>query len=93
MVQVSERNTDGSIKSLRVHDILREFAIQKAKENKFLVVCSNQADWELPHCREARRVAVHYSDFNESMKQYASPIFALCLYSQTQSWTVPSLGY
>jgi hypothetical protein len=73
MVQVFDRNRDGSINSLRVHDILRDLAIQKAKENKFLVVCSNQADWELPHCREARRVAVHYSNFNESMQQYASP--------------------
>jgi hypothetical protein len=73
MVQVSSRDIDGSIRYLRVHDILRDLAIQKAKENKFLVVCSNQADWELPHCREARRVAVHYSNFNESMQQYANP--------------------
>jgi len=85
MVQVSDRNRDGSIKSLRVHDILRDLAIQKAKENKFLVVCSKEADWELPHCREARRVAVHYSNFNESMKQYANPnIRSLLIFGESK---------
>jgi hypothetical protein len=86
MVQVSDRSLDGSIESLRVHDILRDFAIQKAEENNFLVVCSKEDDWEKQHCREARRVAVHYSNFNESVKQYASPnLRSLLIFGEGES--------
>ncbi|KAJ1690950.1 hypothetical protein LUZ63_015105 [Rhynchospora breviuscula] len=65
MVQVSERFPDGSIKYCRVHDILRDLAVQKAKEINFLMVCSNPDDWK--YCSKARRVAIHYSDDNESI--------------------------
>ncbi|KAJ4808001.1 Disease resistance protein (CC-NBS-LRR class) family [Rhynchospora pubera] len=40
MVQVSKRSWSGRVKYCCVHDILHELAIHKAKENNFLLVCS-----------------------------------------------------
>ncbi|KAJ1695685.1 hypothetical protein LUZ63_012383 [Rhynchospora breviuscula] len=71
MVQVSKKNPDGSIKYCRVHDVLRELAVKKAKEINFLMVCSKPNDWE--RCSKARRVAIHYSlDLNEPICNYAN---------------------
>ncbi|KAJ1690029.1 hypothetical protein LUZ63_014184 [Rhynchospora breviuscula] len=41
MILVSARSYDDSIEQCGVHDLLRELAIEKAKDNKFLVVFSN----------------------------------------------------
>ncbi|KAJ4809403.1 Nbs-lrr resistance protein [Rhynchospora pubera] len=72
MVQVSDKDFDGSIKSCRVHDVLRDLAIQKAKEINFLIVCSKPNDWM--SCNKARRVAINYSsNVNEPMGDYANP--------------------
>ncbi|XP_078170454.1 disease resistance protein RPP13-like [Carex rostrata] len=71
LVQVSERSHVGSITSCRIHDLLREVAIQKAKEDNFVTICSNPPDnWM--SVAKARRVAVHYSGCDELMK-YANP--------------------
>ena len=59
---MSERSHDGSIDFCHVHDLLRDLAIEKAKEDNFLTVCSKPGDEH--SCGEARRVAVHHSDSN-----------------------------
>ncbi|KAJ3708430.1 hypothetical protein LUZ61_012135 [Rhynchospora tenuis] len=71
IIQVSRRFSDGSIKYCQVHDILRDLAVQKAKEINFLMVCSNPDNWE--SCSKARRVAIHYSDINKSIDNYDNP--------------------
>ncbi|KAJ4789915.1 Disease resistance protein (CC-NBS-LRR class) family [Rhynchospora pubera] len=72
MVQVSYKGFDGSILYCRVHDVLRDLAIQKAKEINFLIVCSKPNDWM--SCSQARRVAINYSsNVNELMGDYANP--------------------
>ncbi|KAJ4760912.1 Disease resistance protein (CC-NBS-LRR class) family protein [Rhynchospora pubera] len=38
LVQVAERTFNGAIKTIRVHDLLREVALCEAKENDFLVI-------------------------------------------------------
>ncbi|XP_078170455.1 disease resistance protein RPP13-like [Carex rostrata] len=71
LVQVSERSHVGSIRSCRIHDLLREVAIQKAKEDNFVTICSKPPDnWM--SVAKARRVAVHYSGCDELMK-HANP--------------------
>ncbi|KAJ4769421.1 hypothetical protein LUZ62_053678 [Rhynchospora pubera] len=42
MIQVVKRHYNGSIKYCRIHDLLRDLAIEKAKENNFLQIISNQ---------------------------------------------------
>ncbi|XP_078170452.1 disease resistance protein RPP13-like isoform X2 [Carex rostrata] len=71
LVQVSRRSHVGSITSCRIHDLLREVAIQKAKEDNFVTICSKPPDnWM--SVTKARRVAVHYSGCDELMK-HANP--------------------
>ncbi|XP_078170453.1 putative disease resistance RPP8-like protein 2 [Carex rostrata] len=71
LVQVSRRSHVGSITSCRIHDLLREVAIQKAKEDNFVTICSKPPDnWM--SVAKARRVAVHYSGCDELMK-HANP--------------------
>ncbi|KAJ4814711.1 Disease resistance protein (CC-NBS-LRR class) family [Rhynchospora pubera] len=83
MVQVSRKGFDGSIQYCRVHDVLRDLAIQKAKEINFLIVCSNPNDWM--SCNKARRVAINYSsNGNELMGDYANPnIRSLLLFGES----------
>ncbi|XP_078158265.1 disease resistance protein RPP13-like isoform X1 [Carex rostrata] len=70
LVQVLKRSHDDSITSCRIHDLLRELAIKKAKEDNFLTICSNPDNRE--SSAKARRVAVHYSGCDELMK-HANP--------------------
>ena len=41
MIQVVERERDGRVKSCRMHDLLRDLAISKAKDSKFFEVRGN----------------------------------------------------
>ncbi|KAJ3701361.1 hypothetical protein LUZ61_005066 [Rhynchospora tenuis] len=71
MVQVSKKFSDGSIRYCRVHDVMRDLAIQKAKEMNFLIVCSKPDDWK--SYNKARRVTIHYSSYvNEPIGDYAN---------------------
>ncbi|XP_078161816.1 disease resistance protein RPP13-like [Carex rostrata] len=58
MVQVSRRSCVGKIKYCHTHDLLRDLAIQKAKENNFLTVVSKN-DTNLSCRTSARRAALH----------------------------------
>ncbi|XP_078150694.1 disease resistance protein RPP13-like [Carex rostrata] len=70
LVQVSQRSHTGSIVSCRIHDLLREVVIQRAKEDNFLTIFSNSDNQKSD--AKARRVAVHYSGCNELM-EHANP--------------------
>ncbi|XP_078163886.1 putative disease resistance RPP13-like protein 3 [Carex rostrata] len=63
MIQVKSRSPDGSIQCCRIHDLLRDLAVRKAKEDNFLMVYSHPKD-QLS-MGGARRVAVHHSDCDE----------------------------
>ncbi|KAJ1699488.1 hypothetical protein LUZ63_008000 [Rhynchospora breviuscula] len=84
MVQVSKKRSDDSINYCRIHDVLRDLAIQKAKEMNFLIVCSKPDDWK--SCKKARRLAFHYSpNFCEPMGDYANPnIRSLLLFGKSR---------
>ncbi|KAJ3672406.1 hypothetical protein LUZ60_007127 [Juncus effusus] len=74
MLQVSDRiRTIGTIKSCRVHDLLRDVAINEAKEERFLSV--NPQENTRLKSRE-RRVAI-YSINNDVMHHYAPNIRSL----------------
>ncbi|KAJ1695939.1 hypothetical protein LUZ63_012637 [Rhynchospora breviuscula] len=66
LIQATQRSNNGSIFCCRIHDLLRDVAIQKAKEENVLMVCSNPDDQR--SCNGARRVAVHDPYFNELVK-------------------------
>ncbi|KAJ1685569.1 hypothetical protein LUZ63_016959 [Rhynchospora breviuscula] len=72
LVQVSTWFYDGSIKYIRVHDILREFVVHEAQKLDFIMVCSKPDDWE--RCSKAKRVAIHYCslDLDEQISNRAN---------------------
>ncbi|XP_058067577.1 probable disease resistance RPP8-like protein 4 [Magnolia sinica] len=57
LIQVSKSNSVGGIKSCRIHDLLRELSISKAKEDKFLDVHQEHTNPLSPS--KARRLAIH----------------------------------
>ncbi|XP_078162729.1 putative disease resistance RPP13-like protein 3 [Carex rostrata] len=63
MIHVKSRYLDGSIWYCRIHDLLRDLAVRKAKEDNFLMVYSDPKD-QLS-MGGARRVAVHHLDCDE----------------------------
>ncbi|KAJ3684080.1 hypothetical protein LUZ61_013244 [Rhynchospora tenuis] len=81
MVQVTKRAYDGSIKQCHIHSVLRDVAIEKARDNKFLAVCSNPDEQQ--NCHEARRLAVHdaHEKSNEIMKKANINLRSLILFN------------
>ncbi|KAJ4780397.1 Disease resistance protein (CC-NBS-LRR class) family [Rhynchospora pubera] len=81
MVQVVQSNRDGSMKYCRVHDILRDLAVEEAEENNFLKVCSKPDDWK--DCK-AHRVAIHYIDAAELIdNNTSSTVRSLLLFGKS----------
>ncbi|KAJ3669605.1 hypothetical protein LUZ60_011555 [Juncus effusus] len=62
MVQVSKRNYDSSVKYCRIHDLLRDLAIQKAKEDNFVTLLSHNDNG--PRSNIVRRAVLHNSMFS-----------------------------
>lgn len=56
MIQVACRRSDGSIKKLRIHDLLRDMCISEAKEDCFLGIQSSSHNANLS---TSRRLALH----------------------------------
>ncbi|XP_078165492.1 putative disease resistance RPP13-like protein 3 [Carex rostrata] len=66
MIQVSSRHVNGSIKCFQVHDLLRDLAMHKAREENFVMVFSEESDSKKPN-KEIRRASFHslkYGDDN-----------------------------
>ncbi|XP_078149142.1 disease resistance protein RPP13-like [Carex rostrata] len=82
LVQVLQRSdVDDSITHCRIHDLLRELAILKAKEDNFLTICSNPDNWK--SSAKARRVAVHYSGCSELMEHANPNLHSLVCFEDT----------
>ncbi|KAJ4786532.1 Disease resistance protein RPP8 [Rhynchospora pubera] len=71
MIQVVERHLNGSIKYCRIHDLLRDLAIEKAKEINFLQIISNQGDSYCNSSTTVRRAALHC--YREDIMPYTGP--------------------
>ncbi|KAK9665035.1 hypothetical protein RND81_14G086000 [Saponaria officinalis] len=65
MIQVVRTNFKGAIKSIRLHDLLRDLSVQKAKEQSFLQIYTPFSSSESSHLSslaiQPRRAAVHSS--------------------------------
>ncbi|XP_035541780.1 disease resistance protein RPP8-like isoform X2 [Juglans regia] len=57
MIQVAARKSNGRIKTCSIHDLLREFAMSKAKEDRFLEVIHQ--DVKLKSFTRGRHLSVH----------------------------------
>ncbi|XP_030493802.2 putative disease resistance protein At1g50180 [Cannabis sativa] len=62
MVQVATRNSNGRIKTCRMHDLLRELAIAKATEDRFLhVIHGESRAGSIRTLSRSRRLAIHFN--------------------------------
>eukprot|EP00268_Persea_americana_P061374 TRINITY_DN7746_c0_g4_i1.p1 TRINITY_DN7746_c0_g4~~TRINITY_DN7746_c0_g4_i1.p1 ORF type:complete len:458 (-),score=50.63 TRINITY_DN7746_c0_g4_i1:919-2259(-) len=61
LIQVAERSSSGRVKKCRIHDMLRDLAIKKAREDQFLEVYSGNIHSALP--TTARRLSITHHDF------------------------------
>lgn len=58
MVQVAKRESNGRIKACRVHDLLRELSVSKAKEDQFFDIIYGGDKFST--LTRARRLAIHF---------------------------------
>ncbi|XP_074334688.1 disease resistance protein RPP13-like [Apium graveolens] len=69
LLQVNDLRWNGQVKSCRVHDLVRDLAIKKAKEHKLLVVLdSGKHHPELIHLFEGQPRHVIYNEIGEYLK-------------------------
>nr|XP_048329361.1 putative disease resistance protein At1g50180 [Ziziphus jujuba var. spinosa] len=62
MVQAASRKSNGRIKTCQIHDLLREFSMTKARDDRFLEVIHKDAKMSsLSSLTRCRRLAVHFS--------------------------------
>ncbi|XP_078158096.1 disease resistance protein RPP13-like [Carex rostrata] len=67
LVQMNYRSNDGSIEVIHLHDVLLELAINKAKEQKFLMVYSHPSEQKI--VSKSRRVAIHNQDCDVQLSE------------------------
>ncbi|KAJ4814558.1 Disease resistance protein (CC-NBS-LRR class) family [Rhynchospora pubera] len=72
MIQPTRTDFAGYILGCRIHDLLHGLAIQKAKEDNFLMVCSKVE--ELQNCSHVRRLAIHDSNYERDEDLYCKII-------------------
>ena len=67
MVQVAEKNVNGSVKSCRIHDLLRDLAISEARDARLFEVQEN-IDFTSP--RSIRRLSIHQHLLKNNISQH-----------------------
>ncbi|XP_058114634.1 putative disease resistance RPP13-like protein 3 isoform X2 [Magnolia sinica] len=60
IIQLAKRSSNGGIKSCRIHDLLRDLSISKAKEGMFLQVHHGNSN---TLASRARRLVIHHNAF------------------------------
>ena len=62
VVQSASRNYKGKVQSIRVHDLVRDLCIKKAKEQDFLEIFTSQTSNSNARGAELRRTTIYCSD-------------------------------
>ncbi|XP_073121327.1 putative late blight resistance protein homolog R1A-3 [Henckelia pumila] len=59
LILVSKKNSKGRIKTFRIHDILLDFCLKEAKNEKFLQITRSSASLFPPGSTSERRISIH----------------------------------
>ncbi|KAJ4801625.1 Disease resistance protein RPP8 [Rhynchospora pubera] len=84
MIQVSSRHFIGSIKSCRVHDLLRDLAMHHAEKENFVTVFPKPQGVNHPH-RVVRRASLQSVDYAEFLNYADKNTRSLLRFGQFQS--------
>ncbi|KAJ6714742.1 DISEASE RESISTANCE PROTEIN RP [Salix viminalis] len=86
LVQVVEATSYGQVKTCRVHDLVREILIKKAKEQEFVAIAKEQnMDWS----EKVRRVSIHNARASMRRIHGASRLRSLLVFWGTDSFPEP----
>ncbi|KAL0421961.1 UNVERIFIED_CONTAM: putative late blight resistance proteinR1A-10 [Sesamum latifolium] len=88
LVEVRRRNRNGEIKSLVIHDMLRELCVQKAKDEKFLQLMTSNSRHAFPQGRNnQRRVSIHSETLDHDLTlvhdSYLHSLLYFCYYNSS----------
>ncbi|PQM36316.1 hypothetical protein Pyn_25798 [Prunus yedoensis var. nudiflora] len=88
MIQVGTLTSLGSLKAVRMHDVLRDFSISKGREESFLEIYSGQ-EIESPTSQrtKCRRLAIHgeHDNLYVFLKPYAPYLRSLLFFNMGDS--------
>ncbi|KAI4314808.1 hypothetical protein L6164_027679 [Bauhinia variegata] len=59
MIQVEKASSLGRVKTIRIHDLLRDFSVSKGKEEYFLKICAGMEGLSASQLTKSRRHAIH----------------------------------
>ncbi|GMN67566.1 hypothetical protein TIFTF001_036625 [Ficus carica] len=75
MVQVSRKgNTGKGVKTFRLHDLMRDFCISKAKEELFLEIVQSSEANQIATAARSRRIVVHMNHDLDGHKPWAGQV-------------------
>ncbi|XP_021713701.1 probable disease resistance protein At1g58602 [Chenopodium quinoa] len=84
MVQVVTKTYAGKVKTLRVHDIMRDLCILKAHELDFLTIFASDAD-QGTGTHSSRRAAIDFSKCSKPLSADNSHLRSLLLFAQSSA--------
>ncbi|KAF8396473.1 hypothetical protein HHK36_018096 [Tetracentron sinense] len=95
MVQVGRRDTNERVKTCRIHDLMRDLCITKAKEDSFLEILDlsgtiEVADSSLIAVAKARRCAIHfgYERYPRYAEKHLLAIRSGLTWNQVSNWFI-----
>ncbi|KAL0384894.1 UNVERIFIED_CONTAM: putative late blight resistance proteinR1A-10 [Sesamum radiatum] len=87
LIEVRRRNLNGEIKSLIIHDMLRELCVQIAQDEKFLQIISSHSHGFPQGRNNQRRVSIHSDTLNHLTVVHDSYLRSLLYFGYLQSST------
>lgn len=88
LIQVAETTPDGRVKTLRVHDLLREIIIMKSKDQKFAAIVKEQnVAWP----EKIRRLSLHSVLPNGQQQRSVSQLRSLLMFGVTGALSLGKL--
>lgn len=88
LIQVAGTTSDGRVKTLRIHDLLREIIILKSREQNFAAIVKEQ---NVAWSEKARRLSVHNTLPNGQQQRSVSQLRSLLMFGVAEKFSLHKL--
>ncbi|KAL1315803.1 disease resistance protein RPM1-like [Arachis duranensis] len=88
LIQVAGTTTDGRVKTLRIHDLIREIIILKSKDENFATIVKEQS---VPWPERLRRLSVHNTMPNGQQQRSVSQLRSLLMFGVAEQLSLCKL--